>query len=100
MMGEVLLSRLNSPARKKWVVWLLSSGPPREISDWPSESLVRSLPLAALVELKPDRAAEVADGRHSSASSPWRWLPPLLVTILMKSEEHTSELQSLRHLVC
>src|ERR1039458_4961098 len=83
MIGESLVSRLNSPAAKKWVLWSLESGPPSEISDWPRESLVRSLPLAALAVVEPARAAEVADGPQSSATSPWSWLPPLLVTMLM-----------------
>src|ERR1035438_1823871 len=34
------------------------------------------------------------------AKHPDLYAPPLLVTALFRSEEHTSELQSLRHLVC
>src|SRR5579871_439483 len=80
MMGDARFSRLNSPAREKWV--LDESGPERATADWPRVSLVQSLPLAALPELKPERAASVPAGRHSSRRLPCNWLPPLLVTML------------------
>src|SRR5450759_1981844 len=79
--GEPLSSRLNSPAAKKCV--LLENGPPREAADWPSESLVNWLPLVALAAVKPESAAAVSAGRHSSSTSPWNLLPPLLVTRLI-----------------
>src|ERR1035437_6720028 len=79
--GEPLSSRLNSPAAKKCV--LLENGPPREAADWPSESLVNWLPLVALAAVKPESAAAVSAGRHSSSTSPWNLLPPLLVTMLI-----------------
>ena len=53
-----------------------------EAADWPSESLVQLLPVVAFWAVKPERAADVALGRHNSSSSPWNWLPPLLVTML------------------
>src|SRR6267143_6675701 len=81
MIGEALSSRLYSPAKKKWVWRLDPIGPPSDNADCPRVSFVRSLPLAAFVDVKPDSAASVAEGRHSSISSPWNWLPPLLVTI-------------------
>ena len=79
MTGEPRSSRLNSPAAEKWVCWEEPIGPESEAADWPSESLVQLLPEVAFWAVKPERAADVALGRHNSSRSPWNWLPPLLV---------------------
>src|ERR1035441_2105263 len=82
--GDPLSSRLNSPAAKKCVLLDddLENGPPNDTADCPSESLVNWLPLVALAAVKPESAAAVSAGRHNSSTSPWNWLPPLLVTML------------------
>src|ERR1700693_6369895 len=80
--GDALSSRLYSPAAEKNDLPPEPRGPERAARVWPSVSLVQSLPLAALVALKPERAASVCEGRHSSSNSPWSLLPPVLVTML------------------
>src|SRR5205814_8783851 len=56
-----------------------------DLSAW-SKSLANGYPLAALMGAEPFREAA---GRITATGSFW-----------LRSEEHTSELQSLRHLVC
>src|ERR1017187_3111666 len=83
--GEPLSSRLNSPAAQKCVLLDndVENGPPRETAYCPSESLVTWLPLVALAAVNPESVAAVSAGRHNSSTSPWKALPPLLVTMLI-----------------
>src|ERR1700719_669487 len=82
LMGEARFCRLYSPAREKYVRPLPVIGPESATDDWPSVSLVTAFPLAAVAAVKPESAASVALGRQSSRTSPWNWLPPLLVIML------------------
>ncbi len=70
MTGEARFSKLYSPARKNCVRPLLPMGPETDKAVCSSVSFVKSFPLAALFELKPARAASVAEGRHSSSNWP------------------------------
>ena len=81
--GDALSSRLYSPAAAKCVRPLVPMGPDSEAAVWPRVSLVQSFPLAALVLLKPERAASVSDGRQSSNRLPCNLFPPVLVMMLI-----------------
>src|ERR1035441_2629228 len=83
MIGESLVSRLNSPAAKKWVLWSLESGPPSEISDWPRESLVRSLPLAALAAVEPGRGVGGSGGGRGGWGDGAPQEPPAFTVVLV-----------------
>src|SRR5205814_4924375 len=93
---------------------LLCAAPPATTVTY-SLSLHDALPiLAAVREQSRERgvegfmlkhhAARYGSGRTKAEGTWWKWkIDPLsvdAVLIMKRSEEHTSELQSLRHLVC
>src|SRR5438876_89786 len=83
-------------------------GPPRDLHSFPtrrSSDLVREPALeqgggAALRGDRRGRASAPADARQAGARHDPRLLPGIMASTGLRSEEHTSELQSPVHLVC
>src|SRR5947199_7036947 len=67
-------------------------------------SLHDALPILVLVHIVVDLVPEDQDACHAGAPLFHRYHPTremsMIVRVCARSEEHTSELQSLRHLVC